>query len=404
MAKLLRLLLPLLILGLGYLGYRQLADEETQEARPRRERDPVEVVAQLLERQDYPVTLVSEGLVQPHNETTLTSRVGGRIIRIAPEFESGSFFSEDTVLLELDTADFEAAVISAEAGLARAEASLAQEVARAEQAELDWRDLGYEDDPTDLVLRKPQMKEAQANVKAARAQLSDTERDLERTRIRAPYAGRVIRRNVGLGQSISPNTDLGQIFSTDFAEVRLSLSSRELPYVTLPNNPGDPPVPIQLTDALSSRDPHQWSGRIVRTEGALDARSRKLFIIARVDDPFGLQTPSGNPLRIGQPVRATIHGSTIENSFVIPRSALTRPTEITLVHPQDFTLLRHPIDPVWGDPDNVIVSADLPENWFLITQRIRNLPNGSKVKILPPTSDGTENQIPGQASAQAPQL
>ena len=67
--------------------------------------------------------------------------------------------------LVLDPTDFQTAKTAALARLARAEASLAQEDARAKQALLDWNDLGYTEPPTDLVLRKPQLKEAKANVK-----------------------------------------------------------------------------------------------------------------------------------------------------------------------------------------------------------------------------------------------
>ena len=343
-----------------------------------------EVEASVLARNDYRVVLRSQGVVQPHNQTSLTPRVNGRVITISPKFESGSFFSKGDVLLELDSTDFVAACTAAEARLARAEAALAQEEARAKQALLDWNDLGYTDPPTDLVLRKPQLKEARANVKAATAELSDANRNLERTKVLAPYAGRVRNRMVGLGQSVSSGTTLGEIFSTDFAEVRLSLSARELSHVDLPNNPDDPAVPVILRNALNNDSTASWEGSIVRTEGTLDEKSRKLFVIARVDDPFGLKEETKNPLRIGQPVRAELEGSLIPNVFVIPRTALRRPNEILLVHPEEFTLKRQRIVPTWSDPENLVVADDLEEGWYLVTNRIDSAPNGAKVKIIPP--------------------
>lgn len=402
MAKLLRLLLPVLLLGGGYLGYQKLSVKEEAVPRIQRERRVVETEAMLLRRSDYRVSFTSQGVAQPHNETGLTPRVSGRIIKISPEFESGSFFEKGAVLLELDPTDFQAALSAAEARLARAEATLAQESARAEQALLDWNDLGYTEEPTDLVLRKPQLKEANADVKAATADLSDAQRDLERTQVIAPYAGRVKSRLVGLGQSVSSGTTLGEIYSTDFAEIRLSLSARELDHIKLPHNPGDAPVPVTLTDALSDFAPQTWEGSIVRTEGTLDEKSRKLFVIARVDDPFGLQndTENNNPLRIGQPVRAELQGNLIHDVFVIPRSTLRRPGEITLIHPEEFTLLRQKIDPIWTDELNLLVRDELTEGWHLVTSRINNMPNGAKVKIITPedeqpqTAASTENNGP----------
>ncbi len=386
MAKLLRILLPLVILGLGYIGYGLLAEKEPQRKRSRPVPRLIETEVTILNREDFRVTLSTQGIVRPHNETLLTPRVSGRVIKVSPKFESGSFFSKDDILLELDPSDFLAALSSAEASLARAEAALAQEDARAKQALLDWTDLGYTDAPTDLVLRKPQLKEAEANVKAAHADLLSRQNDFDRTKVRAPYDGRVRLRSVGLGQSVSPGTTIGEIFSTDFAQVRLSLSARELIHVQLPNNPDDPPVPVTLTDALATENPASWQGLIVRTEGSLDERSRKLFVIARVDDPFALKTdnPHTAPLRIGQPIRAELRGNTIKDVFIIPRDTLLRPNEIVLIEPEALTIKRTRIEPVWSDAENLIVRDNITEGWLLSTSRISTAPQGATVTILEP--------------------
>ncbi len=387
MAKLLRYILPFIVLGVGYLGYKNLATEEKKE-RPRRPTPPmIETEASTLERLDYQVTLQSEGLVQPHNQTALTPRVSGRVIHISPKFESGSFFEKNDTLIEIDPTDFLAAKISAEARLARSEAALAQEEARAEQALLDWKDLGYTSPPTELVLRKPQLKEANANVKASQADLAEAIRNLERTKVLAPYSGRVKERLVGLGQSVNSGTTLGNVFSTDFAEIRLSLSARELTHVKLPNNPEDAPVPVTLHDALTEDSQQSWQGSIVRTEGTLDEKSRKLFIIARVDDPFGLKSKVQSPLRIGQPVRAVLQGGIIPQVFVIPRENLLRPNQVLLVNPEDSTLKRQDITPIWSDLENLIVADDLIEGWLLVTSRLSTSANGAKVKVIEPEPD-----------------
>ena len=391
MPQLIRIILPIAVLAVGYFLFHQLADEKEM-PRPRLgERRIIEAQANVLKREDYQVVLQSQGLVQPHNKTSLTPRVSGRVREISPNFESGSFFKKGETLLILDPTDFQTAKTAALARLARAEASLAQEDARAKQALLDWNDLGYTDPPTDLVLRKPQLKEAKANVKAAQADLDDAIRDLERTEVIAPYAGRVGQRLVGLGQSVNSGTILGEIFSTDFAEVRLSLSARELTHVTLPDNPEDPPVDVTLVDALIEGGGQTWEGEIVRTEGILDAKSRKLFVIARVNDPFGLeQSQSKNktePLRIGQPVRALLEGSTIPDVFVIPRTPLSRPTEILTIHPTEFTLKRQKIAPIWTDPENLVISKNLIEGWHLVTNRLSAAPEGAKVEIVEPEEE-----------------
>ena len=59
-------------------------------------------------------------------------------------------------------------------------------------------------------------------------------------------------RLVGVGQQIGPGTTLGRIYATDVAEVRLPISTRELPFVDLPERENDPPVKVILEHLLST--------------------------------------------------------------------------------------------------------------------------------------------------------
>jgi RND family efflux transporter MFP subunit len=391
---LLRLLIPIVILAAGALvAWRVGIPVEA----PKPQAVPPQVLkTEVLElqRSDFAVMLDSQGSVRAHFTTPITSRVPGTIIRIGGNFEDGAFFKKDEVLAELDPADFQSAVAAAESRLARAEAVLVQEEARAKQARLNWEDLGYDEEPSELVLRVPQLKEARATVDAAKAELEQALRDLDRTRIRAPFDGRVQTRGVGLGQAVGGSTPLGEVFATDFAEIRLPLSPRQLDFVTLPSRPGDPEVPVTLVDALGGAQSRQWQARIVRTEGAIDESSRELFAIARIDDPFGLATGTP-PLRIGQPVRASIRGHLLREVFVLPRHALRGINRIYLVDRSPTAIRRHEIEPVWSTADVVVVRDGLQAGQWLATTRLPYAPDGAPVEILqPPAAAGTPVSAP----------
>lgn len=292
-------------------------------------------------------------------------------------------------------------MVASESRLARAEAALAQEEARAKQAQLNWDDIGYDEKPSPLVLRIPQLKEASAVVAAARADLDQATRNLDRSKIRAPFAGRVKSRSVGLGQAVSGTTPLGEVFATDFAEVRLPLAPNQLPFVKLPTRENDAPVNVTLTDALDNPthpSGNIWKARIVRTEGTLDENSRELFAIARVDDPFGLV--SKNPeLRIGQPVRATVEGTVLTDVFVIPRDALRGVNRIYLIDKTEFTINRTQIEPIWSNAEVLVIRDGLQPGDWLASSRIPYSPNGAPVEIIeariaadhPPVSTGRKS-------------
>ena len=400
-----RILIPILILALGYGGWRWLGVPVEEPAPVRQPPQKLKTERLELAKVDFPVVLDSQGTVRAHHTTTLSPLVGGTLVKIHPAFEDGAFFKEGEVLAELDPADLRAALVTAESRLAQAEAALAQEEARGKQARLNWEDIGYEGEPSPLVLRVPQMKEAQANVSAARANLDQATRNLERASIRAPFDGRVKTRMVGLGQAVSPTTALGEIFATDFAEVRLPLSPAQLSFVKLPSRDEDTPVEVTLVDALGDPDDPDvpsWKAHIVRSEGALDESSRELFAIARIDDPFGLE--SGNPeLRIGQPVRAAVRGVVLKEVFVIPRTALRGVNRIYMIEREGVTIQRAEIAPVFSTADVLVVREGLEAGQWIATSRLPYAPNGAPVEIVEPEEVATDDAVVAPAAASLPE-
>ena len=331
----------------------------------------------------------TQGVVRAHNEASLTAQVSGKVKSIEPELQDGAFFKEGDVLLVLDPEDLAAAIVAADADLARAEVAHAQELARGKQAKLNWEDLGYKDEPNELVLRLPQLRESQANVDAGKAAVQRAKRDLERAVVRAPFDGRVLQRSVSLGQSVTSSTVLAVIFNTDFVEVRLPIAYRQLASLNLPESQDDPPVDVKLSDALNEESVATWSGKIIGTEGALDPSSRELFAIARVSDPFSRKSEEKRaPLRIGQPVRAAIDGKILKDVFVVPRSAVRKLNRIALVEADEEdkekrVLRRVEIEPIWSGLEELIVrDDDIPDSAQLATTRMVYMPEGTPVEIM----------------------
>ena len=392
---LLRILAPIALLALGIFGYSKLSIAVPEEAQPRRQRKPVETRVLELKREDYRVKIPSQGNIRAHGLVNLTSEVPGKVQAIYPPFEEGAFFSKGDILLEINPIDLQVALISAQAQVAAAQLNLAKEEALAEQARLDWKDLGYEDEPSALVRREPQLKAARQGLLLAEAQEESALRNLARTKVTAPFDGRVLRRTVGVGQSIGPSTALAEIFATDYSEVRLPVSTLNIRDVTLPEDASDPPLAVTLRDGLDDQSSTEWSARILRTEGALDSSTLELFAIARIEDPFGLQSEHP-PLRIGQPVIAAIPGKTLKDVFVIPRKAVSQLSRIRIVDPATLKLGSSYIRPLHSDDDNIIFrDPSLEDGTLLALTRLVYAPDGGGVIIIPEEND----EIPVDSAA-----
>lgn len=377
-----RMVLPVVVLAAGVAAYVLLSRKAPEPSPPPPARRTLEVEVRELRREDYQVMVRSQGAVRAHSEVDLTAQVAGRVRIVHPEFEEGAFFGEGKVLVELDPVDFELALAAAETELAQARLALSQEQTRATQARLDWKDLGYEGEASDLVLRRPQLKLAELQVELAEERRASAQRDLERTKIRAPFDGRVLKQGVGVGQTIGAGSSLGTVFATDYSEVRLPVAMRFLRHLSLPEDASDPPVEVRLGDALVPERDVCWKARILRTEGALDESTLELFAIARIGDPFGLETER-EPLRIGQPVFADIPGRVIEDVFVIPREAVTGLSRIRLVDRGEMKLQSATIEAVWEDEEHLVFrDAAIDDGMLLVMTNLVYAPDGAEVEIV----------------------
>ena len=233
----------------------------------------------------------------------------------------------------------------------------------------DWINLGRKGEPSDLTLRKPQLAEALAAVQAAEAELQEAERDLQRTRIKLPYDGLVRSKGVDVGQFVSPGTPLGVTFAIDTAEIRLPLSSGDIAYLELPSATRLDRayrVPVTLT-AENGGFGDRWEAEIVRTEGVVDERSRVIYAVAEVADPYGVLGISRQPeLKMGTFVRAEIQGLRADNVVVLPRSVLLPDNTIPVAN-EDRKLEIRPVTVARAEPRRVYISDGVEEGELVIT-------------------------------------
>ncbi|MBL4836623.1 MAG: efflux RND transporter periplasmic adaptor subunit [Kordiimonadaceae bacterium] len=279
------------------------------------------------------LSVETQGEIRPKTEIDLIPQVSGSIVSISNSFAEGAAFTPSTTLVEIDKSDYELAVKSAEAHVAEAAVKLEKEIANAKIKKKQWKEWVKDGDPTPLALNAHQVAGAHAQLQAAETSLNTAKLNLARTTIRVPFKGRVLDRFVGVGQFVSRGTKLGRVFATDTVEVRLPLTDNQLAELRLPigfiaNDTNAPVVKFKAT--LGGTD-HIWKGRIVRVNPSIDKKTRLVYAIAEVDDPYGAGADNGMPLAVGLFVSATIEGTTPQNVMVLPRLALRREDQVYVI-------------------------------------------------------------------------
>lgn len=330
-----KVLLPIFVLLFGALGAAgMIASRQTIATSPPEILPPL-VRTLEIHPQQIQLIVTAQGTVAPRTESTLIAQVAGEIRTVSPAFADGGFFETGEVLMTIDARDYEVAVSQARVQVAQARLLLSREEAESAIAREEWQTLGS-GEPADLVLRKPQIAEVRAALEAARGTLSRAELNLERTRIRAPYAGRVRAKSADVGQYVAPGTALGRIYAVDYAEVRLPIPDDQFAHLDMAfdfrgEKAGQTGPDVRLTAVFAGQN-HTWMGRIVRIEGEIDPRSRMVHLIARVPNPYARgDQPLRPPLAVGLFVQAEISGKTVHHVFSIPRAALYSENRVLIV-------------------------------------------------------------------------
>lgn len=341
----------------------------------------VDVVQPQIEQGSF--TVRAQGTVSPRVQTSMASEVSGKIISMSEDFVAGGVFARDQVLARIDPSDYETALLAAEAELAAARATLADEQARSDAAREDFRRLyGDSREPTNLLLRLPQVARARAAVQAQQAAVERARRDLERTRITLPFNGMVRSRDANLGQYVTTGTNLGTAFSTDRAEVRLPVSESDLAFLDIPLTESGSNInrPVTLIGSVAGQ-PARWDARLVRTEGVVDSNTRLTYLVVVIEDPYGLEPDADKPaLPMGTFVEAQIPGRDASGLVLLPAEALHNDNRVYLAGENDELEIRE-VEIVRATPREVYVSGPVGADDRVITTAIPAPVPGLKLNV-----------------------
>jgi RND family efflux transporter MFP subunit len=331
--------------------------------------------------QTLKLNVQSQGIVMPREEIDLVAETSGKVKRIHPALVTGGFFSRNDTLLSMDGRDYDYAKIVAQAQVAEAKRVLIAEQAQVEQAYSEWQALG-QGQATDLTLRKPQLAEAQAKLLAANAELAKAQLNRSRCEIKAPFSGRVLNKQVGLGQYITGGTVVAKIYASDIAEIRLPISAEQLAFLHIPLAPTqskDYPWPkVRLYTEIAGQT-YDWQGRIVRSEAAVETSSGQWYLIAAVTDPFR-QVALRLPLLKGLFVQAEIEGKSLSNIYRLPRTALSPMQTLKLVDKRQDLEIRQ-VEVLRTEADSVIIKSGLNPDERVIVSDLPVPVEGMKVVV-----------------------
>lgn len=359
----LRLILPFAVLAIAVGVFVVMNANKKEPEKKAPDQNAPFVSVKTIELQPMTLEVKSQGLVAPKFETHLVAQVSGEITVVSDKFVRGGLVKKGELLAQIDPFDYDVKLQQAKANLASARASFILERAQGRVAEAEWKNITTAE-PSELGLRKPQQEQALAAVKAAEAGLQQASKDLERTRIVAPYDALVSDRNISPGTFVNVGSQIGHVMDIEAAEVRLPVAGKELLF--LEQSGLGAPVVLQ---ADVEGQQLTWNAAIVRHEGVIDSTSRMIYLVASLDDPYNLQHQQ-HPMQLpfGTYVTASIEGRHLQAAASVPR-ALLRENRLALL--EDSKLAFTEVEVVRHEGRNSIVTAGLKDGDLLITSSLQ---------------------------------
>ena len=345
---------------------------------PVEELPPPDVIIEILTPKDFQVQISSNGTTTPLTQTVLTAEVGGEVIYRSKKFAEGASVIEGEILAKIDDTDLQLQYKNALLQLANAEVQYSLQLAEAEVAKEAWDKIG-DGVASDLTLKKPQLKQAEAFLEVAKAQVSSAAKKLNKTEIIAPYAGRIQNVNIDLGTTIIPGQPVGAMYTSSEIEITLAVKDNDLQFLSIPMdgrklNPSEQASVV--IESFYKGKTQSWKGKLERVDGVIDPVTRMINLIAVFKNDF-IESDKPN-LPIGLFVEAKIDGITLKNIFEIPINSISEDNEVYIVDKDNQLELRK-LTILKKYSEFVIIKDGLRAGERIVTSKLSTASNGIKV-------------------------
>ena len=346
--------------------------------------DPIEeapapdVIVEILTPKNFQIQISSNGTTTPLTQTVLTAEVGGEVIYRSKKFSEGSSVIEGEILAKIDDTDLQLQYKNALLQLANAEVQHSLQLAEAEVAKEAWEKIG-DGVASNLTLKKPQLKQAEALLEVAKAQVNSAKNKLNKTEIVAPYAGRIQSVNIDLGTTIIPGQPVGALYTSSEIEVTLAVKDNDLQFLSIPMDGRklDPSEQASVViESFYKGKTQSWEGKLERVDGVIDPITRMINLIAVFKNDF-IETDKPN-LPIGLFVEAKIDGITLKNIFEIPINSISKDNEVYIVDKDNQLELRK-LTVLKKYSEFVIIKDGLKAGERIVTSKLSTASSGIKV-------------------------
>jgi membrane fusion protein (multidrug efflux system) len=345
------IILIIAIIGIGSYFY-SLHQKSKQQA-AQLTAIPVEV--DLVTRGILTRRLTVVGNLIASNTVTIRPNISGQVARVLAQ--GGEEVNRGDILFELDDRSIKAKLKDAQAVLAHARIKFNRAEILTEKK----------------IIAMKVLDEARAELLRAEAGVEGFQKDLDDTRIAAPYEGVVSLHKISIGTLVSPQIEMLTITDVDPIKVEFKIASKDLPFVSTGQ---------QIELSVDSFPGQTFKGEIEAIDTKVDPISQQVEIRGTLENRKRLLKP-------GSFARVTLKAGSKSNSLIARIEAISSIGDVSYVwkvvqdpeKPDKYFAFRVAVLTGIQEGDRIEIVKGLEENDILVTAGQNRLHDGNQVSF-----------------------
>ena len=278
--------------------------------------------------EDIQTHVMAFGRVQTAQSLDLLSEVSGRMFEGQVRLKEGQNFRKGTLLFYIDDKEATLTLKSQKSNFLRDIAAILPDMkidhsGNFEAWEAYFASIDINKDLPELPEAKSEKEKtfmATKGIYSTFYTIKSAEERLKKYRYYAPFDGSISEVNMESGAFINPGTKIGTIIKTGSHELKVSVETKDIPWVQLG-------TPVEI---YSEETQQSWAGEVIRMSDFVNQNTQSVDVFISIE-------PGKQKIYDGQFIQSAIPARKVENGMIIPRSALYNSNEVFVV---EDTLLK----------------------------------------------------------------
>lgn len=311
---------------------------------------PVETV--IIEPDNFNDFVRTTGTVEAIEDAVISSETSGRILSIK---DRGERVQKGDVIAQIDDRMIQAQYEAAKTGYELAEDTFNR----------------FESLHADSIISTQDYNSARAQRDQARAQLNQVEKQLQDSKIEAPFSGRIEERFISTGELINPGMPVVRLVNTDLIRVISGVPERYSGEITEGSK-------VQLN--FGGLNGETRESTVTYASNVLDPETRTYAIEMEMSNSEQLIKPE-------MVVDLLLERRTLENVIIIPRTAVLRNEDgqsVYIASEQNGDKVARLVNVETGSAGGALIQIvnGLSDGDELVVNGVRNLSEGDVLNIL----------------------